>query len=74
MDKETRLLIAGLGMPLVLAVVGWGNSCAEARKIEREEAFARTRAVIAEREVTLAERETAGMSDAFQPFRSTSST
>ena len=26
MDKETRLLIVGLGMPLVLAIAGWVNS------------------------------------------------
>lgn len=36
MDKETRLLIAGLGMPLVLAVAGWVNASAEAAKQEHK--------------------------------------
>jgi len=35
-DKETRLLIAGLGMPLVLALAGWVNASAEAAKQEQK--------------------------------------
>jgi hypothetical protein len=34
MDKETRTVVLALGVPLVTALCGWMNSCAEASKTE----------------------------------------
>ena len=32
MDKETRILIASLGTPLIVAFCGWINACSEVEK------------------------------------------
>ena len=54
MDKDTRILVASLGAPLVLAICGWVNSH---RKVE-----------VADRTVEVAEKETLEMSDSFQSY------